>query len=153
MEQTVRKVARVTKPQQELDLAEITSEVQSYSTLTTRITELTAMRDSVKKRLSGIVEQWGQPDDKGHMVLPLTDVVGGYKSLVRQRRSKRGLDVERAEELLRAKGLYERCYEMVPVLNEDAVMAAHFEGLITQADLDTIFPETVTYAFAPAKAE
>lgn len=113
-----------------------------------------ALEDRLKQRrdqLSNIVEQDGESDDKGHLVLDLPEPVEGFKRLVRQRRVKRQLDEHVAERILDQKELAERCYQLVPVLNEDAVMQCLYEGLLTEADIDKMFPTTITWAFLPVK--
>lgn len=145
-----RRIARV---KDTLDLDAVTADTQQFALLSDRIKELTVTRDAIKSRLSTIVERYGEVDDRGHLIFALPGVVGGYKSLVRQRRSKRTEDVEAAEQILRSKGLYERCTAQVPVLDEDEIMAAHYEGLLTQDDIDAMFPEAISYAFAPAKED
>lgn len=36
---------------------------------------------------------------------------------------------------------------MVPQIDEAAIMAAFYEGYLTEEDIDTMFPSKVTYAF------
>ena len=36
---------------------------------------------------------------------------------------------------------------MVPVLDEDAIMSAFYEGYLTEEDIDAMFPSKTSYAF------
>jgi len=36
---------------------------------------------------------------------------------------------------------------MVPVLDEDAIMTAFYEGYLTEEDIDFMFPSKTSYAF------
>ena len=40
---------------------------------------------------------------------------------------------------------------MMPVLKEDEVMACLYEGLITEEEVDKMFPKKVSYAFLTSK--
>jgi hypothetical protein len=40
----------------------------------------------------------------------------------------------------------------MPVLDEDADMACLYEGLLSEEDVDTMFPKKITWAFVPSKS-
>lgn len=122
-----------------------------YKTLDEGEKQLAERKKQVRDELSSYIEELGEEDDKGHLVYDLGGSVQGYKQLVRQRRVKRVLDEHVAERLLEQKELTGRCYQLVPVLNEDAVMQCLFEGLLAEADIDAMFPTTITWAFVPLK--
>lgn len=92
--------------------------------------------------------------DEGHRVVtwadPIADARGQITGVRRTRRVARTLNVERAEALLashknKAK-LKAKCYETVVVFSEDGVLAANFEGLLTDEELASLYDEKVTYA-------
>jgi len=126
--------------------------VRDYKALTTNLDMLEKRRKEVRDRLSTIVVESGEEDEKGHIVLALPEKIDGISSLMRQRRVKRTLDEHVAERVISQAHLIDRCYRMVPVLDEDVVMQARFEGLLTDADIDSMFPTTVTWAFVTVKA-
>lgn len=105
----------------------------------------------IKDLLAQVIDAEGEVDDKGHFWLELPREVEGYVSLCRQRAVSQKLDAEVAENLLTEKNLKDRCFKMVPVLDEDEVMACLYEGLLTEEDVDAMFPKTVTYRFVPSK--
>jgi hypothetical protein len=41
---------------------------------------------------------------------------------------------------------------MVPMLDESEVMACLYEGLLTEEEIDSMFPKSVSYAFIPSKS-
>ena len=125
--------------------------VRTFVRLKTTIKSLTTDADEIKKDLSSIVDADGDEDEDGSRWLNLPAEVDGFKSLKRERRVTRKIDIEAAETLLREKGLYDRCVEQRPVLNEDEVMACFAQDLLSDEDFDMIFPSTVTYAFVPSK--
>ncbi len=112
-----------------------------------------AKKDMDKRRttLMGAITELGDEDDKGHVTLELSHQVGGYVALQRQRRVSVSKDEEVIEEILEAKGLKDRCVKMVPQVDEDAVMACLYEGLLTEEDIYAMFPEKVTFALVAVK--
>jgi len=126
--------------------------VREYVGLRSRISDLTKQQDSIKTELSNLVDTEGEPDEKGHLWIQLPEEVDGYTALQRQRKVSQSLDAETAEKLLKDKGLFERCYIMEPVLKEDEVMACLYDGLLTEEEIDIMFPKRVSYAFIPVKA-
>ena len=129
----------------------LTGKVRRFLTLKGRITDLAVEQDEIKKELSELVDSTGTPDEKGNIWLSLPEEIDGIISLQRQRKTSRSLDESYAERILRKKGLYDRCYKMVPVLDEGEVMAAHYDGLISEEEIDEMFPTKVSYAFIPSK--
>lgn len=120
--------------------------------------KLKASEDLIKKRTAELrdvifaqIDEEGYEDDKGNHQLDLESAVDGVYRLEKQRRTKRTLNEETAEEILAELELTEEVYEMKPVLNEDALMAAFYEGKITDEQLDSIYPLTVTWALRTVK--
>jgi hypothetical protein len=130
----------------------IVSKVRKYVNLRSRIEDLTKEQSSLKTELSDLVDKEGTPDEKGHLWYSLPEEVDGYQSLQRQRRVTQKLDEAEASSILTSKGLKERCYKMVPVLDESEVMACLYEGLLTEEEIDSMFPKSVSYAFIPSKS-
>ena len=125
--------------------------VKQYITLKRRVDDLVKEQTVLKTELSELVDAQGEFDARGHRVLELPEEVDGYVSLQRQRRVSQRLDEEEAKRILTEKNLTNRCYKLQPVLDEDAVMACLYEGLLTEEDIDTMFPKTETWAFVPLK--
>jgi hypothetical protein len=115
------------------------------------IDDITKDVNSLKSDLADLVDATGEADDRGHVWLPLPEVVDGYASLQRQRRVSQRLDEETAEQILKDKNLYDRCYEKVPVLNENEVMNCLYEGLLSEEEVDKMFPKSISWALIPVK--
>lgn len=141
----------VRRPVEEFDPASVLPTVREYSGVRAQGELIKAREQELKRRLSSIVEDHGEEDEKGHLWLTLPESAGGYVSLQRQRRVSTSLDEEKTERILAGAGLTERCYRMEPVLDQDEVMAALYEGLLTEAQVDEMFPQRITYAFVPVK--
>lgn len=135
----------------QLDTVDLTVMLREYTALKQQKDLIEERLKQRRDQLSSIVEQDGETDDKGHLILNLPEPVDGFRRLVRQRRVKRQLDEHVAERILEGKDLSGRCYRLVSVLDEDAVMQCLFEGLLTETDIDRMFPTTITWAFLPTK--
>jgi len=59
--------------------------------------------------------------------------------------------MDAAVAILATKGLADRCIKTLPTVDEDEVMACLYDGLLTEGDVDKMFPKTVTYAFYTKK--
>lgn len=133
----------------------LAAKIQQYLTLRVQADLLDSRVGELKKELSASIEADGYTDDKGHQWLdvdPITvDGFGTVKGLQRQRRVRQTLNVDAAEELLRAKGLWEDCSVVIEVVDEEAIRKAHFQGLLTDEDVEVIWPSTETWAFIPVK--
>jgi len=129
-----------------MNITEIIELVRENVVLKGRIDELSSIQVTVKKDLKKGIEELGVEDDRGHIVVDLGQDVSGVTAVMQQRRVSKSLDTDVAEELLKEKGLYDRCVATISVLDEDAVMAAYYEGALTEADIDTMFPAKVSYA-------
>lgn len=108
--------------------------------ITNRVNEL-------KKRLTEDVEQFGEESANGHFSLTVEDSIKGDVKLTKQRRVSNPLDLEVAEKLLEERGIKEECIKMVPTLDDAAIMAAHYQGKLSEEDIDAMFPAKVSWAF------
>lgn len=120
----------------------IQNEVQQYLALKEEIDFLSKRQSEIKARLMETVDAEGEVDGKGHKVFEVGDV-----KLVKQRKVSKSLDMETAQSILITHNLTEKCVEMVPRLNEDAIMAAFYQELLTEEEIDAMFPSKVSYAF------
>ena len=130
---------------------EIPTLFREFVYLKKNIDDLSKRQDAIKKKLSEFVDAYGDEDDKGHKWYDMAEV-DGYADMQRLRRVSQKVDDGMCLSLLTDKGLDERCFEMKPVLNQDEVMQCLYEGLLSEDDLDIMFPKTVTTAFLVTKA-
>ena len=129
-----------------MDKAELIDYVRQNAVLKDRLDELTTIQSDVKKNLKQGIEELGEADDRGHVVVEINDDISGVSRVMNQKRVSKTLDMDVAETILKERNLYERCVTMVPVLNEDEIMAAFYDGEITEEDIDTMFPPKITWA-------
>lgn len=120
---------------------DISKDLGQYLTIKENVDLLTKRMNEVKGRLREYVDGL-ESDDRGHR----STTIDGVK-LTTQRRVSKALDMDAADKILTAKGIKDQCITMVPVINEDAIMAAFYENYLTEEDIDTMFPAKVSYAF------
>lgn len=130
----------------------LVARVKYFLSLKKKIDSLSKEQNEIKTELSTLVEEQGEPDEKGHIWYRLPKEVEGVVSLQRQRRVSQKLDEEVAESILKEKGLASRCYKLVPVLDEAEVMSCLYENLLTEDEIDSMFPKSVSYAFVTSKS-
>lgn len=130
-----------------MDLDDIKRNVRQYLSLKGEIDLLTKRQTELKARLTTVLDADGQVDDRGHVRLKVLDEIKGEVTLVKQRKVFKNLDMSIADTLLEERGIKDKCIKMVPTLDEAAIMASYYEGLLTEEDIDAMFPEKVVYAF------
>ncbi len=129
----------------------IRRELQQYVTLKDEADAIGERVTTIKKRLTSYIEDLGEPNEKGSIVLPVEDERTNTRAIVKQRRVSKQFDEDTANDLLKDKGLFEACTTTITVLDQDAVMGAYYEGKLTDADIEKMFPEKVTWALVLEK--
>jgi hypothetical protein len=127
-------------------LEEIRKEVQQYVFLKEEVTAIESRVGTLRKRILAVIEEIGETNEKGSLVLPINDQVSNTANVVKQRRVSKVFDEDKANDLLKEKGLFDSVTKTVVVLDQDAVMAAYYDGKLTDEDIELMFPEKVTWA-------
>jgi len=130
-----------------MDINQVRELVQQAAALKEQTDLLTKRQSEIKARLTEVVDELGEVDGRGHITFEVDDSVSGIKSISKQRRVSQSIDMDVAESILAAKELTDDCVKQVPVLDEDAIMAAYYQGKLTEEDIDKMFPKKVSYAF------
>jgi hypothetical protein len=126
---------------------EIQADIRQFATLKEQVDLITKRMNEVKKNLTDAVDTYGEVDGRGHIVLELGDESVGVVSLTKQRRATPSPDMEAIERILKEKELWDRCIVMVPEVNKDEVMAASFDNLLSEEEIQEMYPLNVSYAF------
>ena len=125
-----------------MSLETIKNTVKQYLALKKEADMLAERTGELKKRLTSDVEEFGEENDRGHIVLDVDGV-----TLTKQRKVSKNLDMAVAEQMLKKRGVYDRCVKMEPVLQENEILACVYTGDLTEEDIDIMFPSKVSYAF------
>lgn len=130
---------RVSRPVDSLTL-----EVLEYKTLRDEIESLEKRKRELRDSLMDAVKAAGEADTSGHIWLSFEDE--DLPSLQAERRVTQTLNQDRAQVFLEDRGLTDRCTTLVRIVDEDAVMAARYEDLLSDEDIEAMFDEKVTWA-------
>ena len=104
----------------------------------------------------------GATDDNGHSWImfeedPIEDPSGkgNVVGIKRQRSAPKTLNLDRAEEFLRKKGLWDECTETVTqvLINEDAILARTFDKTITEDELQDLYDVKEVFSFIPQRVK
>jgi len=139
------------EPREFADPNDIKTQITEYVRLKASIDALDSRAKELRDHIFSEIDINGYEDDKGNYQLDLDTPIDGVLRLEKQRRTTRKLDELKAEAILTELGLKDELYVMVPKLDEDALMAAHWDGKVSEEQLDEMFPVTVTWALRTLK--
>lgn len=127
------------------------AQVSEYAKIKASLDVLEARSKELREKLFGHLDLEGMEDDQGNIQLDFASPIDGISRIEKQRRATRKLDETTAETIIEQTGLTDAVYEFKRVINEDALMAAYYEGLITEEQLDEMFPVKVVWALRTIK--
>jgi hypothetical protein len=127
------------------------TQVREYVRVKETMDALEKRSKELREKILAVVDVDGYEDDKGNILYELDAPIDGVIRLEKQRRATRKLDEDKAEEIIEAKGLSDKVYKMVRVIDEDALMAAHYEGEISEEEIDEMFPVSIVWALRTPK--
>lgn len=127
------------------------AQLSEYVKIKSTIEMMDSRAKEIRDRLFQELDGNGEEDDKGNLQLVLPLPIDGVVRLEKQRRVTRKIDEQTSEEIIAELGLEEEVYEVKRVINEDALMAAYYEGKITEEQLDAMYPASVTWALRTLK--
>jgi hypothetical protein len=121
----------------------------------------------IKKALMEFIEQVGELQEGGHRTVLLDSPASfhSYKNgkpaiksingIERKRRLSQSLNPDRTMALLEERKLVDQCTvtETITSINEDAILAANYEGTITDEELAKLYDESETFAFYLVEGE
>jgi len=129
-----------------MNLDEVKRSAVQYLALKREMGILSDRQNELKGRMTDAIDVV-EADDKGHRVLEFEDSVTGPIKITKQRRVSKTLNMDVADKILTDKGIKNTCVKMVPTLDESAIMAAFYEGYLTEEDIDAMFPAKESFAF------
>ena len=120
---------------------------EEYLVHANHLKQLEKIVASLKAELSAAVEAEGDTDEKGHQFLN----AGKYLLQRQRRQGKQKLNIKKAEEWAKEKGIWEKVSKVERTLDEDALVGYVYERR-NEEGLEDAFqslhdPAPVTYAF------
>jgi hypothetical protein len=134
-----------------LDPESLEAQVSEYAKIKASMEIMESRSKELREKLFGFLDLEGEEDDKGNIQLDLPSTISGIVRLEKQRRATRKLNEMAAEEIIGSVGLEDEVYKIVRVIDEDALMAAFYEGKLTEEQLDEMFPVNVIWALRTVK--
>lgn len=122
------------------------TQIREYIRLSQSIDALENRKKELREVLMNVLDTEGEEDHNGNILYPFDEPIEGVIRLEKQRRASRKLDEDAAEAIIEAAGIADDVYQMVRTIDEDALMAAHYEGKITEEQIDEMFPVSVVWA-------
>jgi hypothetical protein len=129
----------------------IDSQIRELIRAKNAISMMEARTKELRESIFSFIDDLGEEDANGNISVYLNAPIDGVVRLEKQRRVSRKLNEPVAETIIEAKGLGDALYEMKRVINEEALMAAYFNGELTEEELDEMFPVDVTWALRTPK--
>jgi hypothetical protein len=126
-------------------------DAREYSFLKQQLDFLEKQQKEVRERLFAQLDEIGEVDDKGNIIIELPEEVNGFGALVKQRRVSRKIDELIADEVITEKGMADQLYKTIRVVDEDALMAALYNDELTEAEIDLMYPQKIVWALVMNK--
>jgi uncharacterized protein YebE (UPF0316 family) len=126
-------------------------DAREYSFLKQQIDFLEKQQKEVRERLFTTLDEMGEVDDKGNIIVELPEEVNGFGAVVKQRRVSRKIDELVADEIITEKGMEDQLYKTIRVVDEDALMAALYNDELTEAEIDLMYPQKIVWALVMNK--
>ena len=134
-----------------LQVNELTAQAKEYAFLKKQVEYLEKQQKELREKLFAKIEESGEVDDRGNLLLPFDEEIEGFVSVMKQRRVSRKIDEGVAEQLIAEKNLEEELYKTVRIVDEDALMAALYEGKLTEEEIDEMYPQSIVWALVMNK--
>jgi hypothetical protein len=100
----------------------------------------------LKEKIFEVVDTKGEIDGNGNIFVELPNEIDGVTMLQKQRRVSRKIDPQMADNLIVSKGLETELYKTIQIIDEDALMAALYEGKLTEEEVDLMYPQKIVWA-------
>lgn len=133
------------------DPEDFQANAREYVLLKKTLDGLEARQKELREKIFSKLDLEGQEDSSGNVFIELTNEVEGIRVIEKQRRTSRKLDEAIASAMIIEKGLEDTLYKTIMVIDEDAIMAAHYNDQLTEDEIDQMFPSKVTWALMTKK--
>jgi len=134
------------EPREFADPEDFKTQVAEYIRLKASMKLMETRTKELNKLISQKIDEQGYEDNDGNWLIDLETPIDGISRLEKMRKSSRKLDEDVAETIIVAAGIEEEVYEMVKTLSEEKLMAAYYDGKLTEEQLDTMFPVAISWA-------
>jgi hypothetical protein len=130
---------------------DLTSQVQEYMKVKEVLASMELRQKELREKIFAQIETSGEEDSNGNLFISLPTEIAGVRTLEKQRRVTRKIDEVVAEEVIEANNLADELYKTIRVVDEDALMAAHYEGKISEDEIVRMYPAKIVWALMTKK--
>ena len=130
---------------------DLLSQAKEYSFSKKQIEYFEAKAKTLRDKLFAQIDELGETDTDGHIILDLPEEIDGIKSFKKQRRVQRKVNEAKCEEIIEAKNLGDELYKTIRVIDEDKLMAALYSDHLTEEEVEEMYPQQVTWALTMTK--
>ena len=132
----------VKREEQQPDTAYLERLAEEYKKSKDTLAVIEKRTNDMKKELSVAVENYGTPDDKGHLWLSV-----GELNLKREKRISRSFDSDSAEKWARDNGHWDGVKEVIEVLSEDKILGLAWSDKSLEETIMSFYVEKESWAF------
>lgn len=145
-------MARV-KPEEprNTDADDFIANAKQYSFTKQQLEYWEKQQKELKAKLFEKLDETGESDSSGNIVIELPEEIDGAVAIVKQRRVSRKINEERAFELIEEKGLRDSLIVTKEVVDEDALMAALYSDELTEEEIEEMYPQQIVWALVLKK--
>lgn len=144
-------MARVSEAEPRMNKDELIAQAKEYAFAKKQVEYFEKKLKDLKQEIFEHIEERGEQDDKGNIVLELPEEIEGFVAITKQRRVSRKIDEDIAFDLIEEKGLRDKLVKIVEVIDEDALMAALYNDELTEEEIDEMYPQSVVWALVMNK--
>ena len=130
---------------------ELIAQAKEFAFAKKQIDILEKRQKELREQLFNHIEERGEVDDKGNIILELPEELDDVFSITKQRRVTRKIDEDVAFDIIDEKGLRDKLIKIVEVIDEDALMAALYNDELTEDEIDEMYPQSVVWALVMSK--
>jgi hypothetical protein len=128
------------------DPNKIESQIREYALVKNSLDSLEERAKGLRDKIFSYLDVEGDESSNGNRIFYFDSEIEGYSKIEKSGRRSRKIDELVAEEIIEAEGLGDELYKMVKTVDEEALMAALYEGKLTEEQVDLMYPIKTTWA-------
>lgn len=144
-------MARVSEQEPRMEQDELIAQAKEYAYGKKQIELIEKRQKELREQLFVHIEERGETDDKGNIILELPNDLEDVVAITKQRRVTRKIDEDVAFDIIDEKGLRDKLIKIVEIIDEDALMAALYSDELTEEEIDEMYPQSVVWALVMNK--
>ena len=121
-------------------------QAKEYAFLKKQTEYLEQQMKDLRAKLFAQLDEHGEADGSGNLMIELSKEIEGFNSVVKERRVSRKINPEMADNIIMSKGLQDKLYKTIQIIDEDALMACLYSDELTEEEIDLMYPQHIVWA-------